>query len=476
MRPTAIVCCRPMDGRDIFLARAGGRSLFAATAGRLLAQGAVDRVVLAVAGDVPDSVVGGLRADGFEVLLGGREAPQRRILEAMERLGLSEAVVLNGYSFLVDAEILGRLAERRAAGDDLAAYVSKTPFRYACLLDLEACREIAAAGQPPLPPNRLHCFRRLPGSRLRVSLVRPQEEFAPLDDCFWLLALNALHGGGDGLLAGMLRRLDSGTSAARALHETLCAHGLDIPALAGRYDAKSVHLYFKNRREVEYTWLERMDGVRDAGGTFLEVGSGESPYLSRLFARHFARGLCFDPFAPQDSPLFRDRLAIARELDEKLAPHLLSRGGAPGRLEYRASDLEGLALPGASMDFCYSRSVLEHVEDLAGMAAELRRVMRPGAVMLHAVDFTAHDERRDGDVFPFYACAKDWWLANKPRLVNLLRLPDVLEHFTAAGFEVRVLGRNVDSRLPAQIHPDWRGYAHEDLVCGGAFLRCTAAR
>lgn len=470
---TAIICCRPMSEQDIFLTHIREKSLFLACANFFLKQKRVDRMVLALPREVPKSIVSRLRRDGFEVLIGGREMPQQRILRAMEQLNLSEALVLNGYSFLVDTDIIDLLVKHRTEGYNLLAYVSKSPFSYAALISLEACREIAVADASPLPPNRLHCYQRRPGSLIKSRILRAKAKFSPLDDCFWLLALNVLHGGSDTLLALMLDKVRQDTPPLQALSNVLSDHDINIPALIKKYGSKSVHHYFKYRREVEYTWLKQLTGIKNQNRTFMEIGYGCSPYPSRLFSRHFDRGLCFDPYESTNSPLFLNQLSIAKELDKKLKPYLTLRGHPPCKIQYSQCSLHELNLPPASVDFCYSSSVMEHVQDLEAMAIELKRIMRPGSIMLHAVDFTAHSERSDDDIYPFYSHAKDWWFANKPWCINLLRVPDVSDVFTRAGFNVKVLQRNVDSRVPAELHSDWQSYSPEVLICAGAFFQCT---
>lgn len=471
-----------MNEKDIFLVRAEGLSVFSVIADRLLAKGVIDHLVLALAVDVPQNIVKRLREDGFDVVVGTHASPQQRILDIMKHHRLAEALILNGYSFFLDADIIERISERRkTAGANIVAYVSKTPFRYACILDIEACRELCTPKNPPLPPNRLHCNNSLSGSCINTSIVRADEEFSPLDDCFWFLALGALHGRGDSILIKMIQTMscDQNCPPSEALSVTLAKLDIHIPSLVAQYGGKSVHLYFKNRREVEFIWLSRLAGLQNIGDTFLEVGTGESPYLSQLFARHFTHGICFDPcHSTLDSQLFKNRLAIASELDKKLSPYISSPGGKGENLsvQYHQGDLLSLKLPSRSVDFCFSRSVLEHVVDLKSMAIELHRVMRPSGVMLHAVDFTAHDERQDDNIYPFYAHAKAWWLANKPRLINLMRLSDLIDIFAEAGFTTKVLHRNLDSRLPARLHHDWQGYHMQDLVCGGAFISNTTRK
>jgi|GEM_PF-6400151 len=474
MSLTAIVCCRPMTEKDIFLVCSDGKMLFSSIANSLIQKGIIAHFILVISNDVPSEIISQLHNEGIDIHISPSKAPQRRIREAMEQYKLDEALVLNGYSFLVGEDIVEELSQNRQAGNNLAAYVSKSPFRYACLLDSFAIQELCAPDQPPLPPNRLHCFHRLSRSTLRSSLVRPQDEYYPLDDCFWFLALSALHGQEIQLLGSIAKRLLDTDSQSKSLEylldEQLREYGIDLSSIASRHDAKSLHLYFKNKREIEFTWTPLLQRHLASKETFLEIGYGSLPYPSRSFSEHFSKGICLDPYTSPKTPLFKGRLNIAMELDEAFSNILPRQNIKPGQTTYHECELFSLGLEEASVDFCYSCSVLEHVEDMESMAKELRRLMRPDGLMLHTVDFTAHDQRKDGDIFPFYAHSKKWWLDNKPWLINLMRISDIIKIFKETGFDAKILHRNIDSRLPEHLHPDWQAYSREDLICGGAFI------
>ena len=91
--------------------------------------------------------------------------------------------------------------------------------------------------------------------------------------------------------------------------------------------------------------------------------------------------------------------ALARfvRLGPLLRGESLAHALAPG-LVWRQSTAEASDLPPASVDLVTSRSVMEHVANPAAAYAAMAAALRPGGVLDHDIDFTAHD----ADPFAFY--------------------------------------------------------------------------
>lgn len=106
--------------------------------------------------------------------------------------------------------------------------------------------------------------------------------------------------------------------------------------------------------------------------------------------------------------LFRDRKAFAEsdrivpsvlfpsELfpDQQLEQAWSQRDRIKASVESR-SDLvrylnDASSLPPDSVDYLFSHSVLEHIEDLGTMYSAMWRWLRPGGVMTHSIDFSSH--------------------------------------------------------------------------------------
>ena len=110
------------------------------------------------------------------------------------------------------------------------------------------------------------------------------------------------------------------------------------------------------------------------GETVLDVGCGNGVYLGRLAAQPVppARLLGFD--------LSRGMLAD------------LVRDWPPARPQPRlvVADIQALPLPDAEVDVVLAMHMLYHVPDLERAVAELRRVLRPGGVLLAATNGDGH--------------------------------------------------------------------------------------
>jgi SAM-dependent methyltransferase len=117
-------------------------------------------------------------------------------------------------------------------------------------------------------------------------------------------------------------------------------------------------------RSGEFDEVMRLVGDRVRDGVVLDLGAGTG-IASFAFARAGARRVY--SLEPDPSPVV-GRGAIARlPLD---------------RIELLDGVGEGIPLPEASVDLAYSRQVLHHVADLAQLAREVRRVLRPGGLYL----------------------------------------------------------------------------------------------
>jgi len=136
------------------------------------------------------------------------------------------------------------------------------------------------------------------------------------------------------------------------------------------------------------------------GFAVLELGPGDS-----LFSAVIAKALGATqtwlvdagPFATNDMAAYRGLLdfLVQKGLPVPATHTLTTRDALLAHCggTYLTSGVQALAqLPKASVDFCFSNAVLEHIpkNDFTSLTQELKRVLKPGGVCLHRVDLKDH--------------------------------------------------------------------------------------
>ena len=179
----------------------------------------------------------------------------------------------------------------------------------------------------------------------------------------------------------------------------------------GDRDSETVHdvaAYFRDCIEDYRAILGPAGAAADSfvdGTTVLEYGPGDVPGVALLLLAMGARKVyCVDRF-PMVA-LGDKNVAVIEALRATLPTALRSRFDAafnvPGspRSGFRADRLEYLVTPhGESglrgeVDLVLSRAVLEHVDDLDAIFADMVQAMRPGARAAHQVDLRSHGLHR----------------------------------------------------------------------------------
>ena len=118
---------------------------------------------------------------------------------------------------------------------------------------------------------------------------------------------------------------------------------------------------------VELHWLRRA-GFRDHS-TYLDLGSGPG-VTSFMLAQTFPRSKVI---GVEPEAMLRERAAQRAE-----------ENNLSDRCEFIAGMGQEIPLPDDSVDFCYARFVMQHVPDPIPIFKELRRVTRPGGVVVVA--------------------------------------------------------------------------------------------
>ena len=210
------------------------------------------------------------------------------------------------------------------------------------------------------------------------------------------------------------------------------------------------HIYRKNVPVPPDQWVE--------GRSVLEIGTGRTNGSCYMLVAHGARhAVSFEPFRPLDSGRDAKQLAdvsTACKWDETALSARVSRVTTIG------------VLPDEAFDTVLSLAVLEHVTDMTLLANDLWRVLKPGGVMLHIVDYRDHFFR-----YPYHHLLwsdKTWerWL--DPGDLPRWRISDHVSFFTKRGFSTRILKSSVIEsefvKIESRIHPSLKSrYDKHDL-------------
>ncbi len=221
-----------------------------------------------------------------------------------------------------------------------------------------------------------------------------------------------------------------------------------------------------------------------AGKTVLELGPGDTCATALFFLAHGAdKVICCDRF-----PLMQDRakntriakmilgrLAEAEQqtLRERIAFDI--RGNLcwdTEKLQYLCDRHGRIALPAACVDLVVSNAVLEHVDRLDGLFENVTRVMKPGAVMVHAADLGSH-QMHISNPLDFMSIPQVLWvlMTSHRGAPNRLRKSDYERllrdnSFEAVKIEVtdRFDQKDVDAFV-TRYRAGERAFSHEDLSC-----------
>jgi hypothetical protein len=127
------------------------------------------------------------------------------------------------------------------------------------------------------------------------------------------------------------------------------------------------------------------------------------------------------------------------------------------------------------VDWLSSHSVLEHVDDLAGVFRFLEHSLKPDGVMTHLIDFSAHGLSDDWN--GHWAMSEFRWRLLRGRRLYLLNrqpLETYLDLFERHGMRVvaKRLHQRVDGLLATDFQPSFSQVSSTDARTHMAFLVC----
>lgn len=218
--------------------------------------------------------------------------------------------------------------------------------------------------------------------------------------------------------------------------------------------------------------------------TFLEIGPGDSLSSAIIAAAMGAeRSYLVDvgDFVSRDLHGYR-RLAVQLFGEGFLRENKLDSLDdvkAVFRIQHLTTGLAALQeVPDSTVDVAFSNACLEHVHaaEIPALFAQLKRVMKPGAVSSHAIDFKDHLAYSLNNL----RFSRRFWegsmIKRSGAYTNRLRLSDMLGAMQSAGFKYTVVQQVRWEKLPLDrkcLHPDFQGYPMDDLLTKEACVRLS---
>lgn len=190
----------------------------------------------------------------------------------------------------------------------------------------------------------------------------------------------------------------------------------------------------------------------------LELGPGDS-VLSGLVARAYGASHAWlvdaGAFADTDVSACRETIEMLRA-QGKVVPDIDGATSLPevlqlAGIEYLTQGTNSLAsIPDASVDFFWSQVVLEHVprDEFPWLLQELRRIVSPGGIGAHSIDFRDHLGGGLNNLRFSNATWEGRTFRGSGFYTNRIRPREMLTMFAEAGFDVELVGETRWPEMP----------------------------
>lgn len=476
-----IVLARPMTVNDPCLSEFGGRYVFRQILDGLVEQGIAGSAILSLPSHVPEEILDCLGLwHGIQVIT-GQESPHKRLWDVFRDLRLETALVLTPYCCLLRKDWIVRASSVVREGSCDAVFLEKPmAFQWFAVMNRRCARLLSQADGEGVPPFLFCDLLKKNPTAVDIEIQNNRDGKAER------FVLATLFAGERAMIPSELM----GHFLDRT--EKRCWFASDALArlTCGVIDRESwpdirERLSIEDERDLDL-WASQIHFLRkvlqpnlpDRGGRFLELGSGPLPLMSCLLLGHFREGISIEPFF-----FDRDRLTKTIRLGQDLSRLLPGLAGLQNhgrtmshedaeKVVFHDSSLETLGVENESVDFCFSRNVFEHVQDVDSISRELFRILKPGAMMIHRIDF--RDHRSCGDAvyvhFDFLKYSGNQW-RRMGFGTNLWRINDFIRLWEMTGFLVEVVSRETRKMRVEGLHESWADYDPEDLFCYDAVIK-----
>jgi len=144
---------------------------------------------------------------------------------------------------------------------------------------------------------------------------------------------------------------------------------------------------------------------------------------------------------------------------------------------YAPFDATSTGFATGSIDVIFTTSVLEHVpaEVCAAIFREFRRIISPGGIMRHTIDYSDHYSHADPSItaYNYLRFSEAAWRLLNPSIhyQNRLRTPDFVNICQHAGFKVAACDEWIgleEDLAKVNVHRSFARYSREELMALGA--------
>jgi len=474
-----IALIRPLTMSCPSMLKAGDDYLYPKLLKALIEQKVFSEIILSVAQDVPESILRVISAWGLDVHVGKESLPHSRACQLAHARGMKNIGCISSYSYFFDKDFISEQAKNVVSGEfDFGGSKNALSNLEFCILGEGAIDFLLSVDDRAIVPSKPQAISRTAPDTLRG--VNAENAYTLSEQFLWLM----MHAGEIGMMpttfiSGYYDSVSEAAWFQRDSREKYLLDYFDVDDI-GWIDAllqdELLTIIPLEKLVGQLRWSQRFEKELPLrGGRMVELGFGQMPVLSFILSLRFKDVIALEPL---DSFAFDKKSirCLLESLPDELGSHLKrdpQDGLDKDNIRIHKDYLENLHLKSESVDFCVSKMVFEHVQDVSKLSHELRRILKPGGIMLHEIGLNDHTGGTSSGVhFNFLRHSQiDWNLCGRD--TNLLRVNDYVGLWESMGFKVKVVHKVVSQNVPPVIHKFWFSYNLEDLLCQVAVIKAV---